>query len=86
MKQRFSVETFLSSLAGSVNEVREPTEADIAKGTANTTIRLDPVDRAFIEGEASHFGISIQQFVSMMIKGLRSVSYTHLTLPTICSV
>ena len=71
MKQRFSVETFLSSLAGSVNEVREPTEADIAKGTANTTIRLDPVDRAFIEGEASHFGISIHQFVSMMIKGLR---------------
>lgn len=71
MKKKFSVEQFVSSLAGSLNEVREPTEADLEKGTANTTLRLDPVDRAFIEGEAAHFGISIQSFIAMMIKGLR---------------
>ena len=42
--------------------------------------------RSEIDGEDYHF-ISIKEFETLIDKGhLAAVSYTHLTLPTICSV
>jgi hypothetical protein len=45
-------------------------DGDSPSSKSNTTLRLDPEVRQFVDEQAAHYGISAQAFISMMLRGL----------------
>lgn len=74
MKQNYSLSTLLYNL---INRAPRPElqlgrrqDADQDGKKIATTIRLDPATKEFIETQADHMGISVQEFVSMTLKAI----------------
>lgn len=71
MKQNFSLSTLLFNLINRapkqplVLDEQEPENKKVA-----TTIRLDHATRKFLEVQAEHLGISVQEFISMTFKAI----------------
>ena len=55
---------------------------EMKHGTKEDYLLLDKHEKEYIEGTADR----ILKFMSGLTQTLEAVSYTHLTLPTICSV
>lgn len=72
MSTKFSVLRLLSNLANSAPPPPTLSDEEVEGDKVNTTIRLEPAVRKFVEEQAEHYGISSQQFISMMLKGLMS--------------
>ncbi|ALM54070.1 hypothetical protein [Halomonas huangheensis] len=70
--RKFSVLRLLSNLANSAPSPSSSiTPAEDDDGSrANTTLRLEPAVRKFVDDQAKHYGVSSQQFIAMMLKGL----------------
>lgn len=69
---RLSVLSMLRNLTRSAPPPPSPLpEGEKTSGPkANTTLRLDPDVRQFVDEQAAHYGISAQAFISMMLRGL----------------
>lgn len=72
MSKKFSVLRLLSNLANSAPPSPILSAEEVDGDKINTTLRLEPVVRQFVEEQADHYGVSTQQFIAMMLKGLMS--------------
>ena len=94
----FLVEFFEGLVANRAVEAEDQAVADIALGMIPAVEMLDLADRdvdVVRDAEEAHVGLGDQAFVAKVPfyvtmprfpVGTTAVSYTHLTLPTICSV
>ena len=68
---RLSVLSMLQNLTKSAPPAPTPVvDGDSPSSKSNTTLRLDPEVRQFVDEQAAHYGISAQAFISMMLRGL----------------